>query len=73
MILAGAWLLILGYGLVYAGTSRLNGKRIALRDAFSTTPTASTKPTAAQGATAADQQTYLVTQQESTVPRTVLI
>ena len=73
MILAGAWLVLVGYALVYAGTSRLNGKRIGLKDAFSTQPTASTKPTVAQGATTADQQTYLVQQQESTVPQTVLV
>ena len=73
LILVGAWLVIVGYGLAYAGTSRINGKRISLRDAFSTQPTASTKPTAAQGATMADQQAFLAQQQESTVPQTVLV
>jgi hypothetical protein len=72
MILIGAWLIVIGYGLAYAGVSRVNGKPIGLRDAFSTQPTAASKPTAAQGATAADQQQYLIQQQESTVPQTVL-
>jgi len=73
LVLVGAWLVIVGYGLAYAGTSRINGKRITLRDAFSTQPTASTKPTVAQGATMADQQAYLIQQQESTVPQGLLV
>ncbi len=73
LVLVGAWLVIVGYGLSYAGVSRINGKAIGLRDAFSTQPTAASKPTAAQGATAADQQQYLIQQQESTVPQTVLV
>jgi hypothetical protein len=74
MILVGAWLVLIGYGLAYAGVSRINGKQIGLRAAFSTQPTGTfNKPAAAQGATAADQQFAISQSQESTVPGTVLI
>jgi len=76
MILIGAWLILLGYGLAYAGVSRINGKQIGLRDAFSTQPTGSFTSQvgikAAQGATAADQQVAITTAQESTIPNSVV-
>jgi len=28
MVLVGAWLVLIGYGLAYAGVSRINGKQI---------------------------------------------
>jgi len=74
MVLVGAWLVLIGYGLAYAGVSRINGKQIGLRDAFSTQPTGTfNKPAVAQGATMADQQFAIAQSQESTVPGTVLV
>ena len=74
LVLVGAWLIIFGYGFAYAGVSRINGKQIGLRDAFSTQPTGTfNKPAVAQGATMADQQVLIQQQQESTVPQTVLV
>jgi len=74
MVLVGAWLVLVGYAFAYAGVSRINGKQIGLRDAFSTQPTGTfNKPAVAQGATMADQQFAIAQSQESTVPGTVLI
>jgi hypothetical protein len=61
MLLVAAWLLVVGYGLVYIGYSNLNGKSVSFADAFgfgtlipkaatpSPSPTGSVVPTGGTG------------------------
>ena len=78
MILLGAWVALIGYGLMYAGVSKLGGQDCGLRAAFTTTgctlPASGTLGTAqASGATAASVQAAADNAGQSTIPGTVLV
>lgn len=78
MILLGAWIAIIGYGLMYAGVSKLGGQNCGLRAAFTTAgcqpPASGTLGTAqASGTTQADIQSASTQAQQSTIPGTVLV
>lgn len=70
MILVGAWIALIGYGVLYAGINKLGGGGCGLRQAFSidgcnaSAPISPTIP----GSTAADRAAAAATQQETLIP-----
>lgn len=76
MIVAGIWVALIGYGLMYAGIGKLGGQPCGLRQAFSLTgcqlPASGTLGVS-QGSTLADQQQATANAQASTIPGTVLV
>jgi hypothetical protein len=75
MILVGAWVALIGYGVMYAGINKLGGGSCGLRQAFSIagcqggSGNAPTVP----GATSADRAAAADLQQQATIPQTVLV
>jgi hypothetical protein len=56
MLLVAAWLLVVGYGLVYIGYSNLNGKSVSFFDAFGLSNFGGIAPPASGGASATGSQ-----------------
>jgi hypothetical protein len=76
LVLLGAWVALIGYGVLYAGVNKLGGGACGLRQAFSTTGCqagSGTQGASFQGSTAADRQAALDQQQQATIPGTVLV
>jgi hypothetical protein len=76
MIVVGAWVALIGYGILYAGIGKLGGQPCGLRQAFSVAgcqlPASGTLGVS-QGSTLADQQQATAAAQTSTIPNTVLV
>jgi hypothetical protein len=76
VILIGAWVALIGYGILYAGVNKLSGGACGLRQAFTMAGCqagAGTSGASLQGSTSADRQVLIDQQQQATIRGTVLV